>query len=111
MVNFTSVIDNNVWWDEVLRWNGVGTPVVSEVQSKIRVTFNRPLTYSEREHLRVNILSDVKLRFEGGSMLWVRDYASDDSRDLFNVIAKFVEKNFVNVHPVAVKTVIPEVKV
>jgi hypothetical protein len=110
MVNLTVTANYFGWKDEYYQYlTGVVPPVV---RSKIRVTFNRKLTYSEREHLRATFVDDsIKLRFEKPDMLWLKDFADDDSRELYAHVADFVERNFVNVHPVAVKTVIPEVKV
>lgn len=86
-----------------------------KLQAKIRITFNRPLTYSERNTLWewVNEAFDgvIKTRFSSGDKLLVEDYADDDSRGLYQLFADYVAKNFVNVHPVAVKTFKPEVKV
>jgi len=86
--------------------------VGSEVKSKIRVTFNRPLTYSEREQWRaaVETITEYQSKFTDPDKLYLES-TKDDSRALYADVAEYVERHFVNVHPVAVKTFIPEVKV
>lgn len=88
--------------------------------SKIRVAFNRPLTYSEREAFRLYFTGDADapgvgngyaVKFTDNDKVYVTDFTEDDSRVLYDSVAKYVEKNFVNIHPVAVRTFTPEVKV
>lgn len=82
-------------------------------RSKIRVKFNRAITWSERETFRkkfIGMTTAVNHRWENGDLLWL-EATYVDSRPLFEQVAKFVEKNYVNVHPVAVRTFEPEVRV
>jgi len=87
-------------------------------KSRIRITFNRKLTYSEREQLRADVEDYfevsgiiVKSSKKHSNQIWVNDYNDADSRTLFLGVAEYVEKNFVNVHPKAVYTEIPRVEV
>lgn len=91
-----------------------------ETLSEIRVTFNRPLTYSEREAFRLYFTGDADapgvgdgyaVRFTDNDKVYITDFTEDDSRVLYDSVAKYVEKNFVNIHPVAVRTFTPDVKV
>ncbi len=85
----------------------------ARVRTKIRVTFNRKLTYSEREQMRVDINSTDGWRgwFTEPDKIYVENVDDDDSRGVFEDVSFYVETRFVNVHPVAVRTFTPEVKV
>jgi len=82
--------------------------------SKIRVTFNRPLTWSEVEFFRTSFRDaadydkgqiEHKYRFtdDRQKLYWE---ASDfgRSREMYEKITLAVENFFVNLHPVAVRT-------
>lgn len=75
--------------------------------ARIRVTFNRPLTAAEAEHMNevsrlITKYAGDKARFNEGR-LYVESHESD-SRQLYAAVAKLVENSFVNVFPVAVRT-------
>lgn len=80
---------------------------------EIRVTFNRDLTWSEREAFRQWTLEKGYLFiFHRPSVVFVADALSDteeETRELYEAVAEFVATQFVNVHPRAVKTISPEV--
>lgn len=82
-------------------------------KAKIRITFNRKLTWSEREALRAFVVEQDGLRtkFDTDGRLVAEDFYSDDSRDLCQLFQDFVATEFLNVHPKAVFTIIPEVRV
>lgn len=93
---------------------------VAPIQSRIRVTFNRPLTYSEREQFRRDLTDDIdgfgvgnglEVKFSGEDVVWIADRESADHRDLFAGLSVYVAENYVNIHPKAVYTEIPRVKV
>ena len=94
---------------------------VTPIQSRIRVTFNRPLTYSEREQFRRDLTSNdadafgvgngLEVKFSDEDVVWIADRESADHRDLFAGLAMYVAESYVNIHPKAVYTEIPRVKV
>lgn len=80
--------------------------------SKIRVTFNRQLTYAEIETFRAQ-MADMHAQDPGNKTTW--HFTPDrkklyiqtphfDSRYVYDVIAEQVATSYVNVHPVAVRT-------
>lgn len=95
----------------------------AEPSIKIRVTFNRDLTNSERESFRehfdkLNVNDDygVSYKFTKPSTVVLEgddswESSAYNSRSLYEEVATFVEKRLVNVHPIAARTFIPEVVV
>lgn len=83
--------------------------------SKIRITFNRQLTWSERETLRDWLFGFdeyINHEFTKGGQGKVLIFESlFDSRDAAEIIQHIVAIEFLNIHPRAVKTLRPEVKV
>ena len=73
-------------------------------RSRIRIRFNRPLTWSERETLNQQSEDyyNEEFKFSKPDELFVE--SALDSRTLYESIAGFVEDNYVNLHPVAVRT-------
>jgi len=106
----------NTFFDEVRRFldtdlnKVIGTNVIPAAdvkpptRSRIRIRFNRPLTWSERETLNGTVDEDLneEFRFSKPDELFVESAA--DSRSLYESIAGFVEDNYVNLHPVAGRT-------
>lgn len=74
--------------------------------SRIRVTFNRPLTPAEAEHFtdEVSLTHDptYKIRVTA-NRVWVETWFHS-SRDAYDEIAAFVASEYVNIYPVAVRT-------
>lgn len=83
------------------------------VQSKVRIRFNRPLTWSEREHFRrfVNAEQIQKHHFnhEDPSELFIT--TNQGSRVIVEKVSAFVASEYLNIHPKAVKTITPKVEV
>ncbi len=109
---FGRKIDNNVnEWEAKHR----KPEPPKSVKTRIRVEFNRDLTYSEREDFRIAFLEyfedDVAVKFSKGAIVWISNFDDDDSRELFAVVSDYVELNYVNVHPKAVYTEFPRIKV
>jgi len=76
--------------------------------SKIRVTFNRPVTWAEVETFK-GFLDDgtgfYKWHFtEKRNALYIEDKTVGKSRGLYQAIADDAANFFVNLHPVAVRT-------
>lgn len=95
------------WHDTVARlqqWTSTNQPPQQASRSKIRIRFNRPLTWSERETFRDARDSDFDEEFRFGQQNELFLESALDSRTLYEEVAKFVEDSFVNLHPVAVKT-------
>lgn len=85
------------------------------VNSRIRVQLSRPLTWSEKEALETDSLDPHLRKIDGkrnGNLkVWVSPgfehvWAEADlgSRLVFEMIAAALAHNYVNVHPVAVRT-------
>lgn len=83
------------------------------VQSKVRIRFNRKLTWSEREHFRsfvnANPVQKHHFNHEDPSELFLT--ATVGSREIVDRVSKFVAEEFLNIHPKAVKTITPKVEV
>lgn len=91
-----------------------------KVKSRIRITFNRKLTYSEREQWRrdADLHGDVSngnirtwFNKNNPAIVWIEDYVDEDTRDLYEGAAEYVSTEFVNVHPKYVFSDIPRVRV
>lgn len=72
------------------------------------MTFNRPLTPAEQEHLRslsvlVREYAGDKIRLSPDQRLFVESHDSS-SRDIYEAVAEVVASSFVNVFPIAVRT-------
>lgn len=108
-------------YDEVHRFAKGGKVFMASttdpvVKSKIRVTFNRPWTWSEREQFLTDLNDPENTgQFfsegftEKGTVLVIGS-SHDDSRHLYNEIASYCEHLLVNQHPIAVLTLFPKEK-
>ena len=83
----------------------------------MKMTFNRPLTWSERETFWLNKIEDVEASFDktGQKVTLVVPsngmFAAEMSRAIVKHVSEFVEKEYLNVHPKAAMTISPKVKV
>lgn len=83
---------------------------------KLKVTLSRPLTWSEREYLRVNFTET----FRKGEQNFIDTYifklsvdveiGPDPTRDVAWELHEFLAAHFFNVHIRAVQTITPKVK-
>lgn len=84
-------------------------------ETKVEVQFNRNLTMAEREHFRAAVRDGSELRWHGGPNSPGGDRVSidtdGDSRVLVEDVAEFVALDYLNLFPVAAKTVRPRVRV
>ncbi len=90
----------NDWWKE-LNEQKPGP-------ARIRVSFSRPFTEAEKEHLRsVGVLVrryiGDKIRVAADDRVYIESQDSE-SRNLFEAISAVVASSFVNVFPIAVRT-------
>lgn len=81
-------------------------------QSKVRIRFNRPFTWSEREHFRQFVIAEqVKHHFNHEDPSELHITTSQGSRQIVEKVSAFVASEYLNIHPKAVKTVAPKVEV
>jgi hypothetical protein len=82
--------------------------------SKVRITFNRRLTWAEREDFRqmVDFVFDnahYSFQSDDPSILYLE--SSADSREAVEGVQEYVAQRYLNVFPTAVKTIYPETRV
>ena len=92
-------------------------PNATPIKSKIRVTFNRSWTWSEREEFREDVVLYNEIP-ENGEEIFSEGFTQSGtvltisgnypSRELYRRIALYCERYLVNVHPTAVLTVFPK---
>lgn len=103
------------WMDAVLGKKKAVQQKQSREYSEIRVTFNRKLTWSERETFRIEISKFAGYsshEFNSNNPAQVNVvFHTVDSRSVSLYVSVVVEHEFLNVHPRAVKTIVPEVRV
>lgn len=109
---FTIIDEEYLMPNDFLSRFFAGLPV--EVPAtKVRIRFNRPLTWSEREHFRLfvnnNPVQKHHFNHEDPSELFIT--TSLGSREVVQRVQKFVAEEFLNIHPKAVKTITPKVEV
>lgn len=87
--------------------------VSTAVQSKVRIRFNRPFTWSEREHFRlfVNANGVVRHHFNHEDPSELHITSTLGSRNIVERVSAFVAAEYLNIHPKAVKTITPKVEV
>ena len=107
------------WFRSVAPQLAVEDPTVDEdendpdIRSVVRITFNRPLTWAEREHFYEwhryydPVIGWVWKQY--GKQLYIS--SSLDSRELVADIQDFVATEYLNVFPRAAYTIYPEVRV
>lgn len=97
---------------EIFDWMRSILDAPRPVRSKLRIRFNRALTWAEREAVR-GFMNHLGYRHhfnhEDPSELHLR--AQDDSRTAYDVVAHYVAEEFVNVYPKAVRTFVPQTEV
>lgn len=108
-LDFNKPIDFNKFKEKTV-------PAKAEKPTKVQVTFNRVFTYAEREAFRDFLSGGVT----DTTFKWIGDKkhanrvileSSVDSRDLVADVSEIVEEKFLNVYPVAAKTIRPRVEV
>lgn len=89
-------------------WTVAPEPSPPPIASEVRVTFNRGFTWSERETFRSFVEKS------NSSHYWINPktvyiYSVFDSRVLVDKVSDFVAREYLNIHPRAVRTFYPEV--
>lgn len=105
--------------DEVYEMNNeflrqfFGPASVHQPETKVRIRFNRPFTWSEREHFRqfVNRENLVKHHFNHADPSELHITTYQGSRIIVEKVSQFVAAEYLNIHPKAVKTITPKVEV
>lgn len=113
--NYYIVDEIHEWIDATLSKKKAVQQKQPKEYSEIRVTFNRKLTWSERETFRERISSFAgyyahEFNNDNPAQVYVLFYDTD-SRLVSRYVSVIVEWEFLNVHPRAVKTIVPEVRV
>lgn len=70
--------------------------------ARIRVSLSRELSHAEKEFIR-SLGKDYYIRLSGSGKLYIDSWVAD-SRELFDGAREWLEDNFVNVFPTAVRT-------
>lgn len=96
------------FWERFFAAGVKETPV-----TKVRIRFNRPFTWSERETFRDFVITErlMKHHFnhDDPSELFITTH--QDSRAIVKKVQQFVATEYLNIHPKAVKTITPKLEV
>lgn len=100
--------NHQVTWADITGYStdhSADQPEKKQTQTHIRITFNRDLTWSEREALSVFLGGEgVQLKWPNMAVVHLREKYMGGSRDLYDVVALYVGSEFVNLHARAVRT-------